>query len=89
MNANGVANSPTTPNSPTVVARKNNYSTSSAITAPSANASNRQKVVTNRDCHYSGYPKPAYSNACLIALGNIEFFVKKSLINIIVLIDKL
>ena len=74
MNVNGATNNTSTPNSPTVVAMKNNSSASSASsTASTANAPNRQKVVNNRDCHYSGYPKPAYSNACLIALGILKF----------------
>ena len=74
MNVNGATTNTSTPNSPTVVAMKNNSSASSASSAASAaNAPNRQKVVNNRDCHYSGYPKPAYSNACLIALGKLRF----------------
>ena len=55
---------------------KNNSTPSSASTATTSNT-NRQKVVANNrdNCHYSsGYPKPAYSNACLIALGTILFF---------------
>ena len=58
--AGGTTATTTTTNS---VSMKNNTA------VPPANT-NRQKIANNRDCHYSGYPKPAYSNACLIALGN-------------------
>ena len=69
----GVSATTTTTNTNTM---KNN----SALTATANNSSNnptatsnRQKVAQpNRDCHYSGYPKPAYSNACLIALGMLN-----------------
>ena len=64
MNGTGATNTSTTNSSSVVASTKN---TSSAATSGNTN---RQKVVNNRDCHYSGYPKPAYSNACLIALGN-------------------
>ena len=35
----------------------------------SATATTKKFINNSRESHYSGYPKPAYSNACLIALG--------------------
>ena len=62
-------NTNTMKNNSALTATANNSSNNSAATSNT----NRQKVAQpNRDCHYSGYPKPAYSNACLIALGMLN-----------------
>ena len=63
---NGIAGATNTTTTNSVAMKNNSTPAASATTN-----TNRQKIVNNRDCHYSGYPKPAYSNACLIALGKI------------------